>query len=104
MERILEQMTLSDPLMIAVLSIGELCILSLYLFVVCIVIRVILSFVSPHGYHPMLALAGAMAEPVVRPLRRLLPTIGGIDFSPYLTIVLLIATVIYVRSLMPIQI
>ena len=93
-----------DFLFIGLVALAQLCILSLHLFSIAIFVRVILSWFGQQTYNPMVAIAGAMAEPVVRPFRRLIPTIGGIDFSPFVTIVLLQATVIYVQSLIQIRI
>jgi len=89
------------PAVIALMSILELCILSLNLFFFAILIRVILSWIAPHTYNPIGAIAGAIAEPVLRPFRSLIPTIGGIDISPILAIVLLQAGVIYLQTLKP---
>jgi YggT family protein len=35
---------------------------------------------------PATALLAALCEPVLRPLRRVLPVVGGIDFSPLVAI------------------
>jgi len=64
---------------LAVLRIIQL-VLRFYLFVV--LIYVILSWVNPGGYNPATALLAAIAEPALRPLRRLIPPIGGLDLSP----------------------
>ncbi len=38
--------------------------------------------IAPGGYSPMQSLLGALCEPVLRPFRRIIPPIGGLDFSP----------------------
>jgi len=53
--------------------------LRVYLFV--ILIHVILSWVSPGTYNPIAALLASISAPVLRPLRRLIPAIGGLDLS-----------------------
>ena len=78
-----------DALTVGIVTISGLCILSLQLFSIAIIVRVILSWIAQQSYNPMTAIAGAIADPVVRPLRRLIPPIGGIDFSPFVTIILL---------------
>ncbi|MDX1480875.1 MAG: YggT family protein [Woeseiaceae bacterium] len=87
---------------IAYLTLLELCILSLNLFFFAILIRVILSWIAPQSYNPIAALAGSIAEPVLRPFQRLVPPIGGLDISPILAIVLIQAVVIYLQTLKPI--
>jgi len=47
----------------------------------------ILSWVQPHS--PMLATLSRLVEPLLRPIRRLVPTIGGVDLSVLLLIILL---------------
>jgi len=54
-------------------------ILRIYLFI--ILIYVILSWINPGTFNPATALLAAIAEPVLRPLRRLIPPIGGLDLS-----------------------
>ena len=51
-------------------------------YTVAIIIYVILGWVLPPGYSPPMALLASVCEPVLAPVRRLIPPIGGIDFSP----------------------
>jgi YggT family protein len=46
-----------------------------------IIIYALLSWVVPGGYNPTMALLGTVAEPVLRPIRRLIPPIGALDLS-----------------------
>ena len=86
---------------IAVMTLLELMILSLNLFFFAILIRIILSWVAPQTYNPVSAIAGSIAEPILRPFRRLIPAIGGLDISPIFAVVLLQAGVIYLQTLKP---
>ncbi len=97
---LLIRQSMADPLVIAIRSLLELCILSLNLFFYAILIKIILSWVAPQTYNPVSAIASSMAEPVLRHFRRLVPRIGALDLSPILAIVMLQATVIYLQSLM----
>ncbi|MFH1002804.1 MAG: YggT family protein [Chloroflexota bacterium] len=54
-----------------------------------IVIWVLLSWVRPSPGHPLVVLLGRITEPVLRPLRRVLPRTGMFDFSPVVAIILL---------------
>lgn len=49
-----------------------------------LIIIVICSWVAPHSMHPALVLVRQLVEPITEPVRRLLPDLGGIDFSPIL--------------------
>ena len=41
----------------------------------------VLTWVVREGYNPVMALLGTIAEPVLRPFRRLIPPIGALDLS-----------------------
>jgi len=86
---------------LALRSVLELCMLSLNLFFFAIMIRIILSWIAPNTYNPVSAIAANLAEPVLRPFRRLIPSMGGLDISPIFAIVMLKATEIYLQSLTP---
>jgi len=47
-----------------------------------IIIYVILGWVIPAGYSPPMALLASICEPLLAPVRRAIPPIGGIDLSP----------------------
>ena len=53
--------------------------LRIYLFV--ILVYVVLSWVSPGTYNPAMSLLASIAEPVLRPFRKLIPPIAGLDLS-----------------------
>jgi YggT family protein len=89
------------PLHLALHSALELCMLSLNLFFFAIMIRIILSWIAPNTYNPVSAIASNLAEPVLRPFRRLIPSLGGLDISPIFAIVMLKASEIYLQSLIP---
>ena len=89
---------------ILITTIIELAILSLNLFFFVILIKIILSWIAPHTHNPATALLNTMAEPVLRPFRRIIPPIGGFDISPIFAIILLQAAVIFLQDLKPIHI
>lgn len=70
-------------------TIAELVSLFLNVFVFCIIIQVIISWVNPGAQNPALALVNALAEPVLRPARRIIRPIGGIDLSPLAVLLVL---------------
>ena len=93
-----------NTLPIAITAFLELAILSLNLFFFVILIKIILSWVAPQNYNPMTVLLNTMAEPVLRPFRRIIPPIGGFDISPIFAIVMLKAAEIVLQSYRPIPI
>jgi YggT family protein len=69
-----------------VLRVIMLCI---RIFWWSILIVIIAGWVAPGTYHPALALLQQITEPLMAPARRLLPPMGGLDFSPIVVILLL---------------
>lgn len=63
-------------------------LLGLYFWI--IVLRAVISWVRPDPYHPLVRLLYSLTEPVLAPLRRLIPRgMGGLDISPLLALLLL---------------
>ena len=55
------------------------------LYSIIVVVRVVFSWLGPQARQKELcAFLHAITEPLMRPLRRLIPPLGGIDFSPIL--------------------
>ena len=47
----------------------------------------VLSWLQPHS--PVGATLGQLVEPVLRPIRRIVPTIGGVDLSVLILVILI---------------
>jgi YggT family protein len=75
---------------LAVLAFADLVDFVLLLYIVLILVRVVISFVGADSYHPVVPLVMQLTEPVMKPFRRLIPNVGGLDFSPM--VVLLVIT------------
>jgi YggT family protein len=86
---------------IAVTAIVNLLLLALNLFIFAILIRVILSWISPGGYNPIVAIIHSITNPVLRPFQRFLPPMGGLDLSPLFAMILLTAVRIIVMGFKP---
>lgn len=50
---------------------------------------VVISWVAPDGRNPLGSLLYSLTEPLLGPARRLLPPLGGLDFSPMVVMFLL---------------
>ena len=80
-----------------VYSVADLIALVLTVFLVAIIIRVVLSWISPGHYNPVIGLVDRLASPILRPIQRLLPSIGGLDLSPlFATLLLVVAKMLIV--------
>jgi YggT family protein len=64
----------------ATLLDGIALVLKTYLF--SIVVNAILSFVAPGNYSPAQSLLASICDPLLNPIRRLVPSIAGLDLSP----------------------
>jgi YggT family protein len=74
------------PVYIAWSLVGLLStILKIYYF--SLIIMVIASWIAPNSNHPAMALVNQLTGPVCTPARKLLPPMGGMDFSIILVFV-----------------
>lgn len=83
-----------------VLSIAALLKLVVHIFIFVILAQVIISWVSPGSYNPIIVMLHDLSAPLLRPVRRILPPVQGFDFSPLLALVLLqLSQILLVRPL-----
>ncbi len=54
-----------------------------------LLITVIASWVAPNSYNPVLILINQILEPAIKPVRKLMPDMGGIDISPIIAFLLI---------------
>jgi YggT family protein len=73
--------------------------LTLWLYCGMILIYVIMSWIANRQYHPVGAALSEIVEPVLRPVRRLVPPVAGVDLSPLIVVILLQAIIIALPSL-----
>ncbi|HEX3061413.1 MAG TPA: YggT family protein [Usitatibacter sp.] len=66
-------------------SFVELLRLSIYIFMGAVVLGAVLSWVNP--YHPVAPFFAALANPFMKPVRRVIPPIGGVDISPVFVLI-----------------
>jgi YggT family protein len=69
--------------------------LSVYFY--AILIYAVLSMIAPGGYSPMQSLLAAVCEPILRPFRKIIPPIAGLDFSPLWALIAIQALLIFLR-------
>ncbi len=61
--------------------------LAIYIMIGALILQAVLSWINP--YSPLSAPAQQLTRPLLDPIRRLIPLIGGIDLSPLVAILLL---------------
>ena len=62
----------------------DLCSLIIIALVIAVVIA---SWVDAPHDHPVVKLLRDVTDPVLNPIRRALPTMGGIDYSPVVVLI-----------------
>jgi YggT family protein len=69
-------------------SIGTLgMLINIYFF--AILASIILSWVAPGSYNPVILLLHQLTEPVMSPFRKIIPPMGGLDLSPIFVFLLI---------------
>ncbi|MFJ3056004.1 YggT family protein [Herbaspirillum sp. NPDC087042] len=76
-----------DFKIILVLSLERLLEWICYGFMATLIIEAIFSWVNP--YAPLAPFVRALNDPLLRPLRRVIPPLGGVDLSPLVLLILL---------------
>jgi len=83
----LEMLSITGLLMA---TVTKLVSLFMYIYFFSLVIVALLSWVSTGGYNPVTALMSSITEPLLRPVRRVMPPVGMLDLSVFVTILGLI--------------
>lgn len=71
----------------------------LWLLIGSLLLQVILSWVNPHA--PIAPMLHLLTEPLLSPIQRRLPRLGGVDLSPLIVILLAQVGLSVVRALAP---
>jgi len=59
------------------------------LLTITIIGRVLMSWISPDPYHPLARFLSRVTEPILAPIRRIVPPLGMVDISPIIAIIVL---------------
>lgn len=72
----------ANPVQMLIWSLIGITALFLKVFFFALIISVILSWVAQGSHNPGVELINQICEPVLSPIRRILPSMGGLDLSP----------------------
>lgn len=82
-------------------SMADLISLFLSIFLFAILIQVVLSWINPGNYNPVIGLVNSLAAPALRPIQKLIPPVGGLDLSPLFTmLVIVVAKMLIIPPIM----
>ena len=59
------------------------------IYTVALFVVVIVSWVAPHVYNPIVTLCNQLTNPLLRPIRSVVPPVGGLDFSVMIALLIL---------------
>ncbi|WP_267874307.1 YggT family protein [Zemynaea arenosa] len=71
----------------------------IYGFIALLIIEAIFSWVNPHA--PLAPFVRALNDPILRPLRRVVPLVGGLDLSLLVAVILLQIAKIILDNIFP---
>lgn len=69
-------------LTVGVLATTDLISLVINVFFYAILIQAVISWINPHGHNPMNNLLYSITAPVLGPVQKIIPPVGGLDISP----------------------
>jgi YggT family protein len=96
---LLQGASLHTPLLFLLELLGMLIQHTAQLFFLCVLIMVVLSWINPSArFHPVGQLIYQITEPLLRPARKILPPLNGIDLSPILVVIFLAAIMFLVAA------
>ena len=78
-----------QPMAIGIIGLKEIGSLVLNFFFFTIIISVILSWVGGGQYNPAGELISQLTEPVLAPVRKIVPPMGGLDLTPMIVLLLI---------------
>jgi YggT family protein len=85
---------------LVVLGFAELLNQLINIFFYAVIALAILSWISPSANGPLVEILVRISEPLIKPIRGILPSVSGLDFSPLILIVVLkILTMLLVQPL-----
>ena len=82
-------------------SLGGLLATLLNLLAIAILVRALMSWFVRDPYHPIVRILDTITEPILDPLRQIMPRMGMMDFTPLVAIILLNVLSQLVRAYVP---
>lgn len=83
-----------------VLAVAKTLSLLLNIFLFSIIIQAVISWINPGSYNPIIGLLNQLTAPILRPFRRFIPPISGLDLSPMAAIIFLyLVTMLFIQPL-----
>lgn len=81
--------------------LADMLVQALSMLMYAILIRVVISWVNPTWRHPLGDLLIIITEPTLSWIRRYVPDIAGLDFSPFIALIAIKAVTVFISASMP---
>ena len=88
-----------NPLLLTIWAVLGVLGLLVNIYFFALLGMIILSWIAPGSRHPAIFLLHQITEPVMAPVRKMLPPMGGLDFSPILVFILINVVQIALRHM-----
>src|SRR5713101_10218163 len=73
-----------------IMALAQVLHLLLNFYMLLVVARAIISWVSPDPYNPIVNFLYRVTDPVLKYVQRIIPPLGGIDLSPILVLMVIV--------------
>lgn len=85
---------------VLLVTVMELLKLLINIYLWGVIIQAVLIWINPDPRHPAARVLAQLTAPLLRPARRLLPPVSGVDLSPVLVVVALIFVSLLLQDLL----
>lgn len=89
--------SLAPTFVVALLAVLEVAKIGLYLVIGVVIVSAVFSWVNP--YAPLAGVFDTLTRPLLRPFRRFIPPVGGVDLSPLALLLVLQIALFVIASL-----
>lgn len=70
-------------------ALAQLLQMLFQIYTLILIARVLITWVNPDPFNPVVQFLARVTDPVLEPLRRVIPSIGPFDLSPLVALLLL---------------
>ena len=89
----------ANPVFLIALSVVMVLDVLLKVYFWALIVMIVASWVAPGSGNPALVLINQIVEPLMKPFRKMLPAMGGLDLSPILVFLVIKVLEVVVKGL-----
>ncbi len=84
-----------------IIALGEVIRTVIWVYIIALILQAVISWVGSAQGNPVSPLIHSLTNPIVRPIRKVIPLIGMMDLSPLVAILGLNILLIVINNLLP---